>query len=185
MKISLLHASYKSIQESKSVRDYRVSMAAHPDLIEQCLCIEFDVEEIRKGYSLTHAATKGENYDHLTKFITTPITSRVSAVSCAKSESCGMSMREALVCGKHVWAIESNGVKKLREDFGSKYANLLDLSKSDHKLASEFRLISNTLVPSDVSVAIRSRNRKYLRALFNSWVSLLVFSEVIGEIQDE
>jgi hypothetical protein len=81
MKISLIHASYKSIQQSKAVRDYWLESATHPEFIEHCLGFEFDDQETRQGYGLPHDAPSGKSPDQLTNFMTTPVTSGVSAVS--------------------------------------------------------------------------------------------------------
>jgi len=81
MKISLIHASYKSSQQSREVRDYWLRMASGQVLIEHCLGFEFNDQETRKGYSIPDGILKGKSRDLLTNFITTPITSRVSAVA--------------------------------------------------------------------------------------------------------
>jgi glycosyltransferase involved in cell wall biosynthesis len=102
-------------------------------------------------------------------------------ISCAASESYGLSMREALVCGKPVWAVESIGSKKLQADFGTEYVKFLDLIMSDSELERDFHSISNTQVPSGISTAILASNRKHLTTLFDSWDSLLSFHKAPGD----
>jgi hypothetical protein len=81
MRISLIHASYKSIQQSKAVRDYWLRMASNRESIEHCLGFEFDDHETRQGYSIPDGKSMGETSDRLTRFLTTPVTSGVSAVA--------------------------------------------------------------------------------------------------------
>lgn len=81
MKVSLIHASYKSPDQSRAVRNYWLSMASGQVPIEHCLGFEFDDEETRREYAIPNGVVNGKSADQLTNFITTPVTSGVSAVA--------------------------------------------------------------------------------------------------------
>lgn len=106
-------------------------------------------------------------------------------VSCAKSESYGLSMREALATGKPVWAVESKGVNVLREEFGSTYVKLIDFALQDHELVEVFQGISQVSVPVSVSIAIKKSSQESLNKLLDSWEMLGKPSEPRGIVLDD
>lgn len=101
-------------------------------------------------------------------------------VSCAQSESYGLSIREALATGKPVWAVESKGVNVLRQEFGSDYVTLLDFMLQDHELVKAFQEISQVNVPMSVSLAIKKSSQESLNKLLDSWEMLRKPSEPKG-----
>jgi glycosyltransferase involved in cell wall biosynthesis len=105
-------------------------------------------------------------------------------VSCAKSESYGLSIREALMSGTPVWGIESIGVKRLQNEYGSNFVRLFDLKSSDEKLAKAFNDLSQIVVPSNVSVSILDNNQKHLNVLFDSWDKLVALGRSNGKTRN-
>lgn len=78
-KISLLHASYKSLNQSRKVRDYWLATAHNPHNVEHCLGFEIQDILVRKDYDLDNSDF-GVSPDLLTKFKTTPELKSPSAV---------------------------------------------------------------------------------------------------------
>jgi hypothetical protein len=81
MRISLIHASYYSGQQSIALRDYWLRMASNQIEVEHCLAFEFEDQETRQSYSIPVNVSKGVTSDNISKFITTPSTNKVSAVA--------------------------------------------------------------------------------------------------------
>jgi glycosyltransferase involved in cell wall biosynthesis len=102
-------------------------------------------------------------------------------VSCAKSESYGLSIREALMSGTPVWAIESKGVKRLQIEYGSSFVGIFNLDWTDEKLAEEFNKLSHTSVPSSVSSSIQMKSQMHLEVLYKSWDSMIKLDESNGK----
>ena len=94
-------------------------------------------------------------------------------VSCAKSESYGLAIREALVCGTPIWALKSQGVQALQSELGTEFIQILNLDLSDIELGRKFREISKTIIPVPVSKAILRNNEKVIGSLFDSWDLLI------------
>jgi len=102
-------------------------------------------------------------------------------VSCAKSESYGLSIREALMSGTPIWAIESIGVRGLQNEYESSFVGIFNLDWTDEKLAEEFNKISHTSVPSSVSASIQMKSQMHLKVLYKSWDSMIKLDESNGK----
>jgi len=94
-------------------------------------------------------------------------------VSSAPAESYGRSMRQALVAGVPVWAIDSSGVEDLISRFGKNAVRILDLTKSNYELSLEL----NQLIKSKVSQSLKKQfiedNATYAELLAKSWIDLV------------
>lgn len=80
MKISLVHASYKSSLMSLKVRNKWFESASNPEKIEHCLGFEENDESILGAYGVTKSTKTGFSSDGLTKFSTTKKESTPSAI---------------------------------------------------------------------------------------------------------
>lgn len=90
-------------------------------------------------------------------------------VSCAKSESYGLSIRESLLFGTPVWAVQSKGVIKLQSEIGHEFVRILDLKSSDENLKRDFDDICRTIVPANIGDSLQTVSQMNLDALFDSW----------------
>jgi hypothetical protein len=79
LKISLLHASYMSKFQARSVRDLWLGLANNPDLVEHCLGFEDSDIQVREEFDLP-IGQYGFSHDGLTKFATTISDGTPSAV---------------------------------------------------------------------------------------------------------
>ena len=80
MKISLIHASYKSYGVSKRVRDSWIYSARDSSLVEHCLAFEENDNQVRSEFLINEKVSRGVTSDTLTTFVTTLDTNTVSAV---------------------------------------------------------------------------------------------------------
>lgn len=80
MKISLVHASYKSSWISLEVRNKWFELASDPKKIEHCLGFEEKDESILGAYGIPKAMKSGLSNDGLTRFATTKNESTPSAI---------------------------------------------------------------------------------------------------------
>jgi glycosyltransferase involved in cell wall biosynthesis len=90
-------------------------------------------------------------------------------VSCAESESYGLSIREALYSGIPVWAVKSLGVLNLHRELQEGYIRFLNLKQTDEQLVDDFRLLCNTKVPASVRDHLIKEDKVHLNNLFESW----------------
>jgi glycosyltransferase involved in cell wall biosynthesis len=94
-------------------------------------------------------------------------------VSMAPVESYGRVMRESLIAGIPVWATASAGVKDLMDNCKKGEVKLLDLSKSDATLDTDFNSLLKTKVSSDFSKKFIKENNTYAAKLANSWINTI------------
>ena len=94
-------------------------------------------------------------------------------VSMAPVESYGRVMRESLIAGVPVWATTSAGVKDLMDYCKKGEVKLLDLSKSDASLDTDFRSLLKTKVSSDFSKKFIKEHNTYASKLANSWINTI------------
>jgi glycosyltransferase involved in cell wall biosynthesis len=94
-------------------------------------------------------------------------------VSMAPVESYGRVMRESLIAGVPVWATASAGVKELMDNCKKGEVKLLDLSKSDASLDTDFNSLLKTKVSSDFSKIFVKENNTYAAKLTNSWINTI------------
>jgi glycosyltransferase involved in cell wall biosynthesis len=94
-------------------------------------------------------------------------------VSVAPVESYGRVMRESLISGVPVWAIASAGVKDLMHNCKKSEVKLLDLSKSDASLDTDFNSLLKTNVSSDFSKKFIKENNTYAAKLASSWINII------------
>lgn len=81
MKISLIHASYKSYGVAKQVRDSWINSARDSNLVEHCLAFEQNDIQVRREFAIDEDASRGVTNDALTIFVTTLPTNTASAVA--------------------------------------------------------------------------------------------------------
>jgi len=94
-------------------------------------------------------------------------------VSVAPVESYGRVIRESLIAGVPVWATASAGVKDLMDYCKKGEVKLLDLSKSDASLYTDFNSLLKTKVSSDFSKKFIKENNTYAAKLASSWINLI------------
>jgi glycosyltransferase involved in cell wall biosynthesis len=94
-------------------------------------------------------------------------------VSMALVESYGRVIRESLISGVPVWAIDSAGVKDLMDNCKKGEVKLLDVSKSDTTLDKNFKSLLKTKVGSDFSKRFIKENNTYAAKLANSWINTI------------
>lgn len=80
MKISLIHASYKSYGVGKRVRDSWIYNARDSSLVEHCLAFEENDSQVRSEFGIDNKESRGVTSDTLTTFVTTLPTNTASAV---------------------------------------------------------------------------------------------------------
>jgi glycosyltransferase involved in cell wall biosynthesis len=94
-------------------------------------------------------------------------------VSMAPVESYGRVIRESLIAGVPVWATTSAGVKDLIDSCKKGEVRLLDLSKSDASLDTDFNSLLKTKVSSDFSKRFIKENNTYATKLAKSWINII------------
>ena len=94
-------------------------------------------------------------------------------VSTAPSESYGRTMREALLRGIPVWAIQSRGVDELIAEFGQPGVFLLKIPTKNSELKAKFLEISNTKIDRSYLSRYKSDRAKLIESIGQSWAQLL------------
>jgi len=94
-------------------------------------------------------------------------------VSTAPVESYGRVIRESLIAGVPVWVTASAGVKDLTDNCKKGEVKLLDLSKSDASLDTDFNSLLKTKVSSDFSKKFIKENNTYAAKIANSWINTI------------
>jgi len=94
-------------------------------------------------------------------------------VSTAPAESYGKVMREALVAGVPVWAMNSSGVEDLISKAGKDAVKILDLEKSNHELSKELDQLLKSKIPQSFRKQFIKDNSTYAQLLAKSWVDLI------------
>lgn len=94
-------------------------------------------------------------------------------VSTAPSESYGRTMREALLRGIPVWAIQSRGVDELILEFGQPGVFLLKIPTKNSELKAKFLEISNTKIDRSYLSQYKSERAKLIESIGQSWAQLL------------
>ncbi len=91
-------------------------------------------------------------------------------ISLAPSESFGRSIREALLAGIPVWAVESSGVVELKEIAQKGEIQLIDFSLSPLAQLSTIEQIRLVTVGDELTERIKFQNEQGLQKLISSWV---------------
>ena len=94
-------------------------------------------------------------------------------VSMAPVESYGRVIRESLIAGVPVWATASAGVNDLMDNCKKGEVKLLDLSKSDAYLDTDFNSLLKTKVSSGFSKKFIKENNTYAAKLAISWINII------------
>jgi len=94
-------------------------------------------------------------------------------VSMAPVESYGRVIRESLIAGVPVWATASAGVKDLMDNCKKGEVKILDLSKSDASLDTDFNFLLKTKVSSDFSKKFIKENNTYAAKLASTWINII------------
>ena len=94
-------------------------------------------------------------------------------VSVAPVESYGRVIRESLIAGVPVWATASAGVNDLMDNCKKGEVRLLDLSKSDVSIYTDFNSLLKTKVSSDFSKKFIKENNAYAAKLASSWINII------------
>ena len=89
--------------------------------------------------------------------------------STAPSESFGRSIREAIIRGKPVWAVQSSGVMDLMLELEKEELMLLDSSLSPERLSSQFQKLLFSNVSTSSRDRLCSKNDTSISRLIESW----------------
>ena len=93
-------------------------------------------------------------------------------ISCAKHESYGRAMREALYVGARVLSFETTGAIFLQKEVGIEYVAFVSSDVTSDKLISKIEGLIRSEVDSDTKRALLQGQRKILETLSERWDTL-------------
>ena len=94
-------------------------------------------------------------------------------ISCAKHESYGRALREAIYMGARVLTFETTGSSSLREEVGAKYVTFVSSDVTPEQLISKIEGLLQTEVDSKTKEQIREGQDTILKTLSDHWDTLI------------
>jgi glycosyltransferase involved in cell wall biosynthesis len=94
-------------------------------------------------------------------------------ISCAKHESYGRAMREALYLGAKVLTFETTGSNSLQKEVGTKFVSYVSSDETPDQLQSKIKALVETEVDNDTKQELGKRQDEILETLSEHWDSLI------------